>query len=64
MYVYFAILIFPLFLHRYFKKMEDKGGSEEKADAYYWWHKKLADYFEHIADIDRYVEVGFVFIWR
>ncbi|KAK3090415.1 hypothetical protein FSP39_011663 [Pinctada imbricata] len=42
--------------HRYFKKTEDKGGTDEKSDAFYWWHKKLADYFEHVDNIDRYVE--------
>ncbi|XP_067678320.1 TPR repeat-containing protein DDB_G0287407-like [Haliotis asinina] len=29
---------------------------EEKPDAFYWWHKKLADYFETVTNTDRKVE--------
>ncbi|XP_048761079.1 uncharacterized protein LOC125670136 [Ostrea edulis] len=42
--------------NRYFKQMEDEGGTEGKEDNYYWWHKTLASYFENTDNLDRYVE--------
>jgi hypothetical protein len=34
-----------------------KGAAEEHSDEYYWWHKKLAESFEHSQNDDRFVEV-------
>lgn len=44
---------------RYFQKPEDAGDADVDgcADAFYWWHKKLADFFEGVDNVDRLVEV-------
>ena len=46
---------------RFFQKEEEVdeniGVEEERPNAYSWWHKKLADFFEGIDNIDRLVEV-------
>ena len=31
---------------------------EERPNAYKWWHKKLADFFENVTNVDRLVEVS------
>ena len=67
--MYISLLIFvcvqPVlnpFVYRYFQKCDDEGDEdhgtpEEKPDAYYWWHKKLGDYFAQVTNLDRKVEV-------
>ncbi|XP_064604560.1 TPR repeat-containing protein DDB_G0287407-like isoform X2 [Liolophura sinensis] len=43
---------------KYFQKPEDAGDADVDgcADAFYWWHKKLADFFEGVDNVDRLVE--------
>ncbi|XP_033737542.1 LOW QUALITY PROTEIN: nephrocystin-3-like [Pecten maximus] len=44
-------------IKRYLQKSdEEKANGQEKSDSYYWWHKKLADHFQHMDNVDRYVE--------
>ncbi|XP_061167339.1 TPR repeat-containing protein DDB_G0287407-like [Saccostrea echinata] len=42
--------------NRYFKQIEDEGGTGGEEDNYYWWHKMLASYFENSDNLDRYIE--------
>ncbi len=42
---------------RYFKVRDDNEADDESQDIYCFWHKKLADYFEHCDNINRKVEV-------
>ncbi|XP_045158536.2 TPR repeat-containing protein DDB_G0287407-like isoform X2 [Mercenaria mercenaria] len=47
--------------HRYFQKKDEKVDEnieveEERPIVYNWWHKKLADFFENVENVDRFVE--------
>ena len=41
------------FSYRYFK---DSDGND-KEDIYHWWHTELADFFEHVTQLERKIEV-------
>jgi len=52
-----------MFVYRYFQKKDEQVDEnieveEERPVIYNWWHKKLADYFENIDNVDRFVEVS------
>lgn len=37
---------------------QDSEDSDSAGSGSYWWHKKLADYFQNVTNIERKVEVG------
>lgn len=57
-----SIIIIEVFLYRYFQKKDEQVDEnieveEERPIVYNWWHKKLADFFENVENVDRFVEV-------